>query len=98
MNPHALPLDDFAAEVMDLRAREPTPREILVEGVRKHRWAERDGTYDELVAQRSQALAGLPGGRGAGAERGLDGSRRFSAVLGGSRQGLGGGSERRWPA
>jgi uncharacterized oxidoreductase len=25
-----------------------------------HRWAERDGTYDELVAQRSQALAMLP--------------------------------------
>jgi len=26
-----------------------------------HRWAERDGTYDELVAQRSAALAMLPG-------------------------------------
>jgi hypothetical protein len=26
-----------------------------------HRWAERDGTYDKLVAQRSQALATLPG-------------------------------------
>ncbi|MEQ8146141.1 SDR family NAD(P)-dependent oxidoreductase [Streptomyces sp. OP7] len=63
VNPHALPLDDFATEVMDLLAREPTPREILVEGVRKHRWAERDGTYDELVAQRSKALAGLPGRR-----------------------------------
>lgn len=25
-----------------------------------HRWAERDGTYDDLVAQRSQALAMLP--------------------------------------
>jgi hypothetical protein len=26
-----------------------------------HRWAERDGTYDELVAQRSLALSMLPG-------------------------------------
>jgi hypothetical protein len=25
-----------------------------------HRWAERDGSYDELVAQRSKALAMLP--------------------------------------
>lgn len=45
-NPHAL---------------DPTPHEILVQAVRMHRWAERDGTYEELVAQRSQALAMLPG-------------------------------------
>ncbi|WP_446037413.1 SDR family oxidoreductase [Streptomyces sp. SID1143] len=64
VNPHALPLDDFATEVMELLAQEPTPREILVEGVRMHRWAERDGTYDELVAQRSRALAMLPGRQG----------------------------------
>ncbi|MEU2084771.1 SDR family NAD(P)-dependent oxidoreductase [Streptomyces albus] len=64
VNPHALPLGDFATEVMELLAQEPTPREILVEGVRMHRWAERDGTYDELVAQRSRALAMLPGRRG----------------------------------
>ncbi|PZR53716.1 oxidoreductase [Xylanimonas oleitrophica] len=60
-NPHALPLDAFGAEVMDLLAQEPTPRELLVQGVLMHRWAERDGTYDELVAQRSQGLAALPG-------------------------------------
>ncbi|MGW0083969.1 SDR family oxidoreductase [Streptomyces sp. NPDC003393] len=61
VNPHALPLDDFATEVMDLLGTEPTPREILVDRVLVHRWAERDGTYDDLVAQRSQALAMLPG-------------------------------------
>lgn len=60
-NPRALALDDFATEVMDLLAQDPTPDEILVRGVLMHRWAERDGTYDELVAQRSQALATLPG-------------------------------------
>jgi uncharacterized oxidoreductase len=60
-NPHALDLADFATEVMDLLQASPTPHEILVKGVLMHRWAERDGTYDELVAQRSQALAMLPG-------------------------------------
>jgi uncharacterized oxidoreductase len=60
-NPRALDLADFATEVMDLLQTSPTPHEILVKGVLMHRWAERDGTYDELVAQRSQALAMLPG-------------------------------------
>ena len=60
-NPHALPLDAYGAEVMELLAQDPTPHEILVQGVLMHRWAERDGTYDELVAQRSRALATLPG-------------------------------------
>ncbi|MET8556639.1 SDR family NAD(P)-dependent oxidoreductase [Streptomyces sp. NPDC004959] len=64
VNPHALPLADFATEVMHLLTQEPTPREILVEGVLMHRWAEREGTYDDLVAQRSQALAMLPSRQG----------------------------------
>ncbi|MET0424450.1 MAG: SDR family NAD(P)-dependent oxidoreductase [Actinoplanes sp.] len=61
LNPRALALDDFATEVMDLLGGDPTPHEVLVKGVLMHRWAERDGTYDDLVAQRSQALATLPG-------------------------------------
>ncbi|MCO5997917.1 SDR family oxidoreductase [Actinoallomurus rhizosphaericola] len=61
LNPRALDLGEFATEVMDLLKADPTPREILVKEVLMHRWAERDGTYDELVAQRSQALAMLPG-------------------------------------
>ena len=64
VNPHALPLDDFATEVMQLLSANPTPKEILVKGVHMHRWAERDGTYDDLVAQRSQALAMLPSRKG----------------------------------
>ncbi|MEV1178300.1 hypothetical protein [Nonomuraea sp. NPDC049784] len=63
-NPNALGLAEFATEVMDMLGTEPTPREILVEGVLMHRWAERDGTYDELVTQRSQALAMLPSRQG----------------------------------
>ncbi|WNF00966.1 SDR family NAD(P)-dependent oxidoreductase [Streptomyces luomodiensis] len=62
-NPHALELAAYATEVMELLGTDPTPHEILVKGVLMHRWAERDGTYDELVAQRSQALATLPGRR-----------------------------------
>jgi len=60
LNPRALPLAGFATEVMDQLQLDPTPHEILVKGVLMHRWAERDGTYAELVAQRSQALAMLP--------------------------------------
>jgi uncharacterized oxidoreductase len=59
-NPRALDLADFAADVMDLLQADPTPHEILVKAVLMHRWAERDGSYDELVAQRSKALAMLP--------------------------------------
>ncbi|MFF2799293.1 hypothetical protein ACFVUT_05290 [Streptomyces sp. NPDC058051] len=45
-------------------ARNPTPDEILVERVLTHRWAERDGTHDGLVAPRSPAPALLPGRQG----------------------------------
>lgn len=61
LNPHTLGLGEFADEVMGLLGANPTPAEILVERVLTHRWAERDGVYAELVAQRSQALATLPG-------------------------------------
>lgn len=60
LNPAALPLDDYLDEVIGLLGEEPTKPEILVRGVHMHRWAERDGTYAELVAQRSQALSMLP--------------------------------------
>jgi uncharacterized oxidoreductase len=66
-NPNALDLGDFGAEVMALLAQDPTPHELLVQGVLMHRWAERDGTYDDLVAQRSRALATLPGRSGSAA-------------------------------
>jgi short-subunit dehydrogenase involved in D-alanine esterification of teichoic acids len=61
LNPAALDLDDYLDEVTALLSADPTPHEILVRAVQTHRWAERDGTYAELVARRSQALASLPG-------------------------------------
>lgn len=61
VNPAALPLDAYLDEVMELLAADPTPNEILVDAVHTHRWAERDGTYADLVARRSQSLGSLPG-------------------------------------
>ncbi|OII14333.1 SDR family oxidoreductase [Curtobacterium sp. MCBA15_008] len=61
VNPNALPLDAFLDEVVGLLTQTPTPDEIVVERARALRWAERDGTYADLLAQRSQALASLPG-------------------------------------
>ncbi|TPW71601.1 SDR family oxidoreductase [Schumannella sp. 10F1B-5-1] len=61
VNPAALPLDGFLDEVLGLLGQQPTPNEIVVEKALEHRWAERDGTYAELVARRSQSLASLPG-------------------------------------
>ena len=60
LNPAALDLDDYLDEVMGILATDPTPHEVLVQAVLTHRWAERDGTYAELVARRSQALAMRP--------------------------------------
>lgn len=59
VNPHALPLDAFATEVMQLLAQNPTPHEILVQGVQMHRWAEKNGTYDDLVEQRAKLVLQL---------------------------------------
>ncbi len=61
LNPNALPLDAFLDEVVGLLSQDPTPHEVVVERALPLRWSERDGTYDEMLAQRSQALASLPG-------------------------------------
>ena len=61
LNPRAPDLEDYLDEVLGLLGQDPTPDEILVQGVLQHRWAERDGTYADLVAQRSQAQKTLPG-------------------------------------
>ena len=61
VNPAALPLEGFFDEVIALLSTDPTPHEVLVNGVLMHRWAEREGTYAELVERRSQSLSSLPG-------------------------------------
>ena len=59
LNPAALPLADFLDEVVELLSTDSS--EIIVERALPLRWAERDGTYAELLVRRSQALNTLPG-------------------------------------
>lgn len=61
VNPAALPLDGFLDEVVGLLSHNPTPNEIIVQAAKRLRWAERDGTYAELLEARSQSLNTLPG-------------------------------------
>ncbi|MGD8194593.1 SDR family oxidoreductase [Herbiconiux sp. P18] len=61
MNPAALPLEDYLDEVVQLITAPDAADEIVVDAAQRLRWAERDGTYGDLLAQRSQALALLPG-------------------------------------
>ncbi|MDM7884965.1 SDR family NAD(P)-dependent oxidoreductase [Curtobacterium citri] len=61
LNPAALPLEAYLDEVMGILAEDPSPDEVVVERAQALRWAERDGTWDELLEQRSQALRTLPG-------------------------------------
>lgn len=61
LNPAALPLADFLNEVTSLMTQTPTPNEIIVKAAERLRWAERDGTYTQLLEQRSQSLNTLPG-------------------------------------
>jgi uncharacterized oxidoreductase len=48
---HAMPLDDFLSEVMELLASEPEADEILVENVRFLRYAEANGNYREVLGR-----------------------------------------------
>jgi short-subunit dehydrogenase involved in D-alanine esterification of teichoic acids len=64
VNPAALPLDAYLDEALALLTGEPTPNEVVVTAAQRLRWAERDGTYAELLAARSQALSMLPGRAG----------------------------------
>lgn len=61
VNPAALPLDAYLDEALELLTQDPTPDEIVVAAAQHLRWAERDGTYAELLAARSKPLAVLPG-------------------------------------
>ncbi len=48
------PLDEFADEVIELLAQQPTPKEVLVNGVRFLRFAEAEGRFDQSLAQLNQ--------------------------------------------
>ncbi|WP_431075522.1 SDR family oxidoreductase [Microbacterium phyllosphaerae] len=61
LNPAALPLDDYLDDVISLITMNPTPEQIIVRAAERLRWAERDGTYADLLAARSLSLSSLPG-------------------------------------
>jgi uncharacterized oxidoreductase len=50
------PLDSFIDEVMAVFARQPTPPEILVERVQPLRFAERNGTFDQVLTGVNDAV------------------------------------------
>ena len=49
-NPHAMPLDEFADEVLSLLESEPDAHEIQVERVKFLRYGEVRGDYDQVVS------------------------------------------------
>jgi short-subunit dehydrogenase involved in D-alanine esterification of teichoic acids len=52
-NERAMPLDDFLSETMTLLAAEPDAQQILVERVKRQRFAVTNGTYDQVFATQS---------------------------------------------
>ena len=49
-NEHAMPLDEFIAEVMTIVETQPDAKEIQVERVKFLRYGEARGDYDQVVA------------------------------------------------
>ncbi|WP_046469258.1 SDR family oxidoreductase [Allosalinactinospora lopnorensis] len=52
-NERAMPLDEFASETMSLLESQPDAPQILVERVKRQRFAEATGTYDEVFAMQA---------------------------------------------
>jgi uncharacterized oxidoreductase len=53
-DPNAMPLGEFLQETMELLKNPPVSGEILVKRVHPQRFAEHEGKYDELYAQRNE--------------------------------------------
>src|SRR6201986_3781285 len=59
-DPRAMPLDEYITETMTLLQTQPQANEIVVERVSSFRFAERDGTYDDIYRGFNEAItAGL---------------------------------------
>jgi uncharacterized oxidoreductase len=50
-DPHAMPLDKFIAEAMEILTTQPTPPEICVENVKTLRFAAESGNFDTIFAR-----------------------------------------------
>lgn len=53
-----MPLAQYIAEVMEILKQQPTPPEILVENVKRLRFAEKSGHFDEIFNGLNAALGG----------------------------------------
>jgi uncharacterized oxidoreductase len=54
-DPHAMPLDQFIAEVMEILKTQPTPAEICVEAVKGLRFSAASGKYGVIFAGLNEA-------------------------------------------
>jgi uncharacterized oxidoreductase len=60
VDPRAMPLDEYVTETMTLLQTQPQADEIIVERVKSFRFAERDGTYQDIYPRFNEATtAGL---------------------------------------
>jgi uncharacterized oxidoreductase len=60
LDPRAMPLDEYVAETMTLLQTQPQAEEIVVEAVKRFRFAERDGVYRDIYPAFNEAIiAGL---------------------------------------
>ena len=55
-DPKAMPLDEYITETMTLLQTEPQADEIVVERVKRFRFAERDGVYDDIYPVFNRAM------------------------------------------
>jgi short-subunit dehydrogenase involved in D-alanine esterification of teichoic acids len=55
-NDRAMPVDEFADETMSLLRSQPDARQILVERVKRQRFAEATGTYDDVFAMQNSLV------------------------------------------
>ena len=51
-----MPLDEYISETMTLLQTQPQADEIIVERVKGFRFAERDGTYDDIYPRFNEAM------------------------------------------
>lgn len=57
----AMPLEEYITETMTLLQTQPHAKEIVVERARPFRFAERDGTYDDVFAGFNEAVSAATG-------------------------------------
>lgn len=55
-DPRAMPLEEYITETMALLQAQPQADEIVVERVKAFRFAERDGTYDDIYPRFNEAI------------------------------------------